>query len=78
MQNKPNFHKTEMSANIYTTKNYEIYADFRHEKTKPIQTQFNPKRTQSKPICRVFDVLLDIILINQYNYMFNQYLKKMR
>jgi len=52
MQNKANFHKTEMSANLFTTKDYEKNADFRHGKTKPIQTQFKAKQSQFKPIIR--------------------------
>jgi dienelactone hydrolase len=39
MQNKANLQKAEMSAYLFTTKVYEIFADFRHGKTKPIQTQ---------------------------------------
>jgi len=49
MQNKPNFKKAEKSANLFITKDYENNADFRHEKTNPIQTQFKPKQTQFKP-----------------------------
>ena len=50
MQNKANLQKAEMSANLSVTKDYENYADFRHGKTKPIQSQFKPKQTQFKPI----------------------------
>ena len=42
MQNKPNLRNDKMSANLFTIKDYENYADFRHEKTNPIQTQTNP------------------------------------
>ena len=39
MQNKANFHKTDMSANLFTIKDYEENDDSGHEKTNPIQTQ---------------------------------------
>ena len=46
MQNKANVRNDKMSANTFTTKNYEENDDFRHEKTKPKQTQFNPIQSQ--------------------------------
>ena len=49
MQNKANLRKAEMSANPFATKEYENNADFRHEKTNPIQTQFKANLTQNKP-----------------------------
>ena len=49
MQNKPNFRNDKTSINSITTKDYDKYDDFRHEKTKPIQTQFKPNLTQFKP-----------------------------
>ncbi|MBC8468221.1 MAG: hypothetical protein H8D56_02015 [Planctomycetes bacterium] len=49
MQNKPNFENAKMNANLFTTKDYEENADFRHGKTKPIQTQFKANLSQNKP-----------------------------
>ena len=40
MQIKPNFQDDKNDANSVLTKVYEENADFRHEKTNPIQTQF--------------------------------------
>jgi hypothetical protein len=48
MQNKANLRNNKMSANLFTIKDYEIFIDSGHEKTKPIQTQFKPKQTQNK------------------------------
>ena len=50
LTNKPNFRNDQMSANIFTTRHYEENGHSGHQKTKPIQTQFNPKQTQLKPI----------------------------
>ncbi len=49
MQNKPNFGNDKMSANLFTTRDYEENGHSGHQKTKPIQTQFKPKQTQFKP-----------------------------
>jgi len=62
MQNKPNFRKTEMSVNLFNTKNYEENGDSGHEKTNPIQTQFNPKQTQFNPISKPIQSQLKPIL----------------
>ena len=63
MQNKPNFRKTEMSVNLFNTKNYEENGDSGHEKTNPIQTQFNPKQTQFNPISKPIQSQLKPIFI---------------
>ena len=49
MQNKPNLGNDKMSINLYTTKDYEKNADFRHGKTKPKQTQFKANKAKNKP-----------------------------
>ena len=48
MQNKPNFENDIMSISIDMTSKYKILTRSPGEKTKPIQTQFNPKQTQYK------------------------------
>jgi hypothetical protein len=49
MQNKANLRNDKMSINLYTTKDYEKNADFRHGKTKPKQTQFKANKAKNKP-----------------------------
>ncbi|MBW7992772.1 MAG: hypothetical protein FVQ84_22520 [Planctomycetes bacterium] len=50
MQNKANLRNDIVSVSLYATEIYEENGHSGHQKTKPIQTQFNPKQTQSKPI----------------------------
>jgi len=40
MQNKPNFQKSQMNANLYNTTDYEKFIPLAGQKTNPIQTQF--------------------------------------
>ncbi|MBC8469506.1 MAG: hypothetical protein H8D56_08540 [Planctomycetes bacterium] len=49
MQNKPNFRNDKMNINSFITSKYKIFSAGSGQKTKPIQTQFNPKQTQFNP-----------------------------
>ena len=49
MQNKPNFRNDKMNITADMTNNYKILSRSPGEKTKPIQTQFNPIQSQLKP-----------------------------
>ena len=44
MQNKPNFRKAQMSANVFLRKDYENETTLRPQKNKPNQTQVYPVR----------------------------------
>ena len=46
MQNKPNFRNDIMDITIDMTTYYKILSRWLGQKTKPIQTQFNPIQTQ--------------------------------
>jgi len=52
MQNKPNFRNDKMNITLGVTSEYVILSRLKGEKTKPIQTQFNPKQTQFNPISK--------------------------
>ena len=49
MQNKPNLRNDKMNINLDMTINYKILSALRGQKTKPIQSQFNPKQSQFNP-----------------------------
>jgi len=49
MQNKPNLRIDKMNITLGMANNYKILSDGSGPKTKPIQTQFNPKQSQFKP-----------------------------
>ena len=49
MQNKPNLRNDKMSANLFTTRDYEENDHSGHQKTKPIQTQFKANKAKNKP-----------------------------
>jgi len=49
MQNKPNLRNDKMNINAFITMRYANSYTGSGQKTKPIQTQFNPKQTQLKP-----------------------------
>ena len=52
MQNKPNLGNDKMNINSFITSKYDnLFADS-GQKTKPIQTQFNPKQSQFNPISK--------------------------
>jgi len=72
------FQKSQMNVNQYNTMNYENKYNWTFGENKPnsnpnkpnfgpISRVSNPKQTQSKPICIMSDILLDIILIDHYN-----------
>ena len=42
MQNKPNLRNDKMNTTLDMTSNYKISSRWMGQKTKPIQTQFNP------------------------------------
>ncbi len=46
MQNKPNFRNNKININAFVTMRYANLNTGSGQKTKPIQTQFNPKQTQ--------------------------------
>ncbi|MBC8471063.1 MAG: hypothetical protein H8D56_16450 [Planctomycetes bacterium] len=48
MQNKPNLRNDKMSANLFTTRDYEENDHSGHQKTKPIQTQFKANKAKNK------------------------------
>jgi hypothetical protein len=90
LTNKPNVKDAQMNVSSFVTSEYvklDIWLNQTNKpnqtQLKPKQTQFKPKQTQFKPkqtqliVCGLeFDILLDIILINHYNVLFNQYLSK--
>jgi hypothetical protein len=49
MQNKANFGKNKMCANLFTIRDYEENGHSGHQKTKPIQTQFKANKANNKP-----------------------------
>jgi len=53
MQNKPNFQKSQMSANLYDTTDYENISDWTLSKNKPNSNPIKPNQsqfqTQNKP-----------------------------
>ena len=48
LTNKPNFENDKMNITLDMTSKYENLPAGSGQKTKPIQTQFNPKQTQFK------------------------------
>jgi hypothetical protein len=49
MQNKANFRNDKIDISSFVTSKYEIFDDWRGQKTNPIQTQFKANLTQNKP-----------------------------
>ncbi len=48
MQNKPNFKKSQMNANLYNTKDYQIFLPLAGQKNKPNSNPNKPNLKRAK------------------------------
>jgi len=63
MQNKPNFRKATMNANIFVTMNYKNFIPLAGQKNKPNQTQFKAK---TNPISEIPKMNLNLYSTKSY------------